>query len=323
MVSTVTEAWWRRSFRQLGRYTLRALPIPGGQKWTLAGIVADRLEYPASPRKIVHMTCGFKMLVDLSESYERRIYYSGLYNPHLTHLFKQFLAPGDTVVDGGANIGYFSLLAAKCVGKDGHVHAFEPIPQTFETLNENIRLNGLSYIHTHRRALAEHTGDLCLEVPTESTTGNTVGRLATVALLGRGPTVMVPSCTLDEYATHLGLTSIKLVKLDIEGSEVAAIAGMHRLLSERRISYLICELNTFLLDGLGIPYSAMRKALSDHDYRCYYINSYIGFARMEHMDLVDISLVDMPDLYGDYLFAAPTMPVRSTSGFYCSDYFSK
>lgn len=126
MVPTVAETWWRRSLRRLVVHTLRALPIPGAQKWVIAGIAADLLESPASPLKVAQMAGGFKMLVDLSESYERSIYYSGLYKPYLTRLFKQLLLPGDTLIDGGANIGYFSLLAAKYVGEQGNVHAFEP-----------------------------------------------------------------------------------------------------------------------------------------------------------------------------------------------------
>ena len=310
MESTLAESWWRKSFRALAVYPLRTLPIPGQQKWVIAGFVADRLKSPSSPPKVAHMASEIKMLLDLSKVYERRSYYSGIYNSHLTRIFKQLLKPGDTVIDGGANIGYMSLLAAQYVGEHGNVHAFEPIPQTFEILNKNICLNSASNIYPNRQALAERVGELCFSVPIDANTGKVLDRLATLSFLRQGSEVSVPACTLDEYATSSGITKIKLVKLDLEGGEVSAIEGMRKMLSAHKISYLICELNLALLDKLNISYSAIREALHEYGYKCYYINHFIGFARIEHVDLVDTSFIDKSCLlYGDYLFAAPGMPV--------------
>jgi FkbM family methyltransferase len=308
----VAEARWRRCLRPLITHTLKALPAPGAQKWVVSGMVADRMESRTSPRKVVQMTNGFKMYLDLSESYERRMYYSGLYAPYLARLFKRLLTPGDTVVDGGANIGYFSLLAAKWIREHGTVHAFEPIPQTFENLKKNILLNGFSNIQANCQALARNAGELQFGMPADTQTGKPLGRLATVGLLDCESQLTVSACTLDEYAALSGITSIKLAKLDVEGSEVEAIAGMRQLLSEHRISYLICELSTILLDKLGIPYSAMYEALHEHGYSCYHINGYIGFARSEHLNLVATSFEDKPAEHGDYLFVAPRMPIPGT-----------
>jgi len=255
------------------------------------------------------MASGFDMQVDLSETYQRCIYFSGLYDPYLTRLFKQLLEPGDVMVDGGANIGYFSLFAARRVGKRGAVHAFEPVPATFEALSANIALNGCTTIRANRLALSRCAEELCFEIPTDTRSGAALGRLATIALRGCGPRVTVPACALDDYAASSDIAAIKLVKLDLEGSELAAIEGMQRLLAERRIAYLICELNTVLLDALGIPHSAIRQVLREYGYRCFYISHYIGFWRVEHVDLIDASHPGVSDRYGDYLFVAPGMPI--------------
>ena len=326
MVSAIAESW-RHSCLRLGykgiklfashvlkilpmtARTLRMLPIPKAQKWYLGGVVADRLKSATSLRKVVLMAEGFKMDLDLSESYEQRMYYSRLYAPHLASLFKHLLVPGDTVIDGGANIGYFSLLTAKYVGKQGCVHAFEPIPQTFEALNKNVYLNGFTNIRTNRLALTQNTGELCFELPTDAHTGNPLGRLATVALLGRGPRMIVPADTLDEYINRSGITSIKLVKLDVEGSEVDAITGMRQMLSEHRISYLICELSTVLLDEMGIPYSTMQEALSEYSYSCYLIKCTSEWIGLESVDLVALREKTTIPIHGDYLFAAPGMAI--------------
>lgn len=311
MATVAADIWWRRGLRQMGAPALRALPIPQGQKWAAAGKAADLIESAASPHKVVHMVEGFKMRVDLRESYERRMYYSGVYNPYLTRLFKRILKPGDTVVDGGANIGYFSLLAARCVGARGQVHAFEPIPQTFETLAYNVRLNALSTVQTNRLALSSCSGELHFEVPVEEQAGNGLGlgRLASIALRGSGMQVVAQAGTLDEYSRRAGIDFIKLVKLDIEGSESAAIEGMRCLLQEQRIAYLICEQNTPLLDALGIAPATMRCALQTYGYGCYFISTYIGPGRTERLELVESSSMPAPDIYGDYLFVAPGMPL--------------
>ena len=334
MVSTIAESWRYRVPRLLASHILRVLPmtahilrvlpIPKEQKFIIGGFIEKNLRSVASPRKVVQMVEGFKMDLDLSDSIELQMYYSRLYGPAVTSLFKHLLMPGDTVIDGGANIGYFSLLAAKYVGEHGRVYSFEPVPQTFETLNKNVHLNTFTNICTNRLALTQSAGELRLEIPTDTYTGNPLGRLATTALLGRGSQAVVSAVTLDEYANCSGITSIKLVKLDIEGGEVAAIAGMRQLLSKHRISYLICESCTIFLDQMGIPYSAMQEALSEYNYSCYLIKrpkrAWIG---VEPVDLVAISLKDtlagqlppnrslLPDgsAIDDYLFAAPGMAI--------------
>lgn len=289
---------------------VRRLPVPASYRWIIAGKLGDSLQAPLPPaqergREVARMASGFQMYVDLRESYERRMYFSGHYAPHLTRLVKRFLAPGDTFVDGGANIGYFSLLAAKRVGKQGSVHAFEPIPQTFQALQENIHLNGFTQICANCQALSEKAGELCFELPVDAASGNGLGRLATVVPLGRGPAVTVAAGTLDAYADQANLSFIKFIKLDLEGSEVAAIKGMRTLLNEHRIGYLVCELNTVLLDALAIPHATMRLMLQEYGYRSYYISPRLR----GYLNLIDTSLMDKPDRYGDYLFLAPTMPI--------------
>ena len=295
--------------RTLTAQMVRALPIPPSYRWKVGGNLGDRLE--GAPKAggheqlgIVRMAHGFRMAVDISESYERRMFYSGIYAPHLSRLVKLFLQPGDTFVDGGANIGYFSLLASRCVKREGSVHAFEPIPQTFQRLQFNIKLNNFVQVTSNCQALSEQAGELSFELPLDAASGSGLGRLATVVQMGRGPTVTCIACSLDDYAEQAHISAIKMMKLDLEGSEVTALRGMQRLLSKHRIGYVVAELNTVLLDALHIPYSGMREVFQAQGYRAYYIVPRLrGYLR-----LIDTALMENPDQYGDYLFVAPTMP---------------
>jgi len=83
----------------------------------------------------------------------------GLYELDTARIIRKLLRPGDTFVDGGANIGYFSLIAAKAVGPAGRVHAFEPQPDNRRRLEEHVAMNSLSKVVTiHPVALSDARG---------------------------------------------------------------------------------------------------------------------------------------------------------------------
>ena len=77
----------------------------------------------------------------------------------------KFLRPGDIFVDVGANIGLFTLIAAKLVGKRGHVYAFEPSSRIHQRLIDNIKLNNLTNVSCYQLALSDRDGEAILYVP--------------------------------------------------------------------------------------------------------------------------------------------------------------
>ncbi len=87
-----------------------------------------------------------------------RSYLSTPKEPETARLFKEVIRPGDTVVDIGANVGFFSLLAARLVGTAGRVYAFEPEPQNFALLTKNIALNGYTHVVAYRKAVWRRAG---------------------------------------------------------------------------------------------------------------------------------------------------------------------
>jgi len=165
---------WRAPVRRTVAHVLWSLPLSIG-KWRVAHYLADLLVDPTIPEhRTARIAAGFKMSLDLCDVMQRRIYLAGTYDPRTTRLFQQILRPGDSIVDGGANIGYFSLLAATRVGVHGSIHAFEPIPRTFAALGENIRLNGFSTIRASCLALGQARGQMILEVPEVTHSGGAV-----------------------------------------------------------------------------------------------------------------------------------------------------
>jgi FkbM family methyltransferase len=283
--------------------------MPARAKWRYASKLTQALEFDNPHWAVTRMRDGFRMTLNVAESYERIMYYSRVYAPWLAHVFKRVLQPGDTVIDGGANIGYFSLLGAKRVGPGGAVHSFEPIPATFTQLSENIKLNGYSNVAANCNALAAEAGQVEFEVPQERGTNISLGRLATVVHSGRGPRVAVTTCSLDEYVAAAHIGEIKLAKLDLEGGELTAIRGMQRILSAHQIAYLICELSLPILDQQGIPHSAQRDALAAHGYQPYFIKVYGGIRRPMQVHFIPVQHMPIPEISGDYLYVAPGHPL--------------
>src|SRR5688572_26815176 len=114
---------------------------------------------------IYRMRWGFRMRLDVNDPLQQAIADRGMYEPEVSWIYPYLLSPGDTVVDGGAHVGYLTLLAARCVGARGTVHSFEPIAATHSLLAANVDLNRCGNVRVNRAALADRAGTLELEVP--------------------------------------------------------------------------------------------------------------------------------------------------------------
>ncbi len=152
-----------------------------------------------------------------------------------TELVEQEVRPGDTVLDLGANIGYYTLLFARLVGPRGRVIAFEPDPVNFNLLKRNVRLNGYRNVEIVNKAVTDFTGELELHL---SPTNHGDHRLYNSGD-GRA-TVKVATTTIDDYFNGVP-PKVDLVKMDIQGSEAKAIHGMTRTLQQNHSVKLITE----------------------------------------------------------------------------------
>jgi FkbM family methyltransferase len=167
----------------------------------------------------------------------------GLYELDTFRLIRRILTPGSHFVDGGANIGYFTLHAAKFLAGHGTVTSFEPDPLNLNRLKAHLAANNLTpAVHLHEKALGSSPGTLTLYHPGGQTAeSNNHGRASIYqSLAPGGQSFSVPVVRLDEA---LGGTIPTLIKLDIEGAEVQAVTGMQNLLVSSRPPMLIIEHN--------------------------------------------------------------------------------
>jgi FkbM family methyltransferase len=164
---------------------------------------------------------------------------------YTTFLFKEAVKAGTTVVDIGANIGYFSIIGAQKTGSHGKVYAFEPAPDNFRLLTKNAQLSGAANITCFRKAVAGERKSTTLYK------GNLPGQhsLHLQPYTNAGQPWTVDCVTLDEF---LEGQMIGVIKMDIEGYEYFALQGMRRTIESSNDFTLFTELHPRILRSVGI-----------------------------------------------------------------------
>jgi FkbM family methyltransferase len=153
-----------------------------------------------------------------------------------TRLFRELIKPGMTVIDVGANIGYFSLLASTLVGPDGRVHAFEPDPVNFGLLRKSVRLNHASNIKIVQAALSSSDESIQLFLNSDNKGDHRIWEAT-----GESRTkITVRAMTLDQYLNETA-TAADFIKIDVQGAEGQVLEGMEETLAQAPPTYLILE----------------------------------------------------------------------------------
>ena len=126
------------------------------------------------------------------------------------------IRPGDVVIDGGSNVGFFSMLAATFLKGSGRVISFEPDPNTFGMLRKNVENNGFeSMVRLEEKALTDQNGTFEFAVSPHEPLRSSLF----VSAGPTGKTIRVSGVRLDDYITAHGLRSVDVIKLDLEGAE--------------------------------------------------------------------------------------------------------
>lgn len=194
-------------------------------------------EFPPRDGLIVRKIQGSKMYLDVKErGVSRGLILEGVREGLCTKIIKEELKRGMTVVDIGANIGYYTLLEASLVGKDGRVYAFEPFPHSFALLNKSIEINDYSSIvETYQVAISDKCGTAKLYLAEAD-------NIHTLVDLGKARKhIDVNTITLDEFLKDKG--SVDFIRMDIEGYEVEVFDGMMETLKREKELKILFELH--------------------------------------------------------------------------------
>lgn len=161
---------------------------------------------------------------------------SHVYEPYETSLLMSLVTPGSTVVDIGANIGYHSVQFARATGPNGRVYSFEPDPDNLRLLRHNIRTNRLANVVVVPKAASDVTGTLTLYRSSENRGDHRVYDS------GDGRTAMSIDAVAPDDVLGAVTGPVSVIKLDIQGAESRAIAGMARFLEAHPEAWVATEL---------------------------------------------------------------------------------
>lgn len=148
----------------------------------------------------------------------------GSYEYQKQRRFQSSVRPGDVVFDVGANVGFYSLLASVLVGSQGKVYAFEPLPQNLRFLIRHLELNRVGNVSAFETAISDRSGVARFQ----EARNNSMGKLA------ESGSLTVNTTTIDELVACGECAPPDLLKIDVEGAELAVLQGARQTLATRR-----------------------------------------------------------------------------------------
>jgi FkbM family methyltransferase len=201
------------------------------------------------------------ILVDIFERIQSYMYFIGEFERHETRKFIHSIRSDDVVIDLGANIGYFSLIASKYIGSKGHVFAFEASPKVYELLCKNCSLSNKN-ISPFNLAVADQEGTLKFNLPQNpqeqgsgSLSKNNMGDIE------------VESLSIDRFAQTEKITRLDLIKMDIEGAEIKALLGMKEVISKYKPKILFEFSPSRYEDSEITEFESLVKLMKDLRYK--------------------------------------------------------
>jgi FkbM family methyltransferase len=185
---------------------------------------------------------GHRMELWLDDNIDFLIWVYGYYEIHESRMFLSILKPDDVFVDVGANIGYYTILAASRLSETGKIFAFEPVSSTFFRLNRNVQ--SIEFVEPFQMACGDEDGLVEIYVSDFKANGQS-GSSRILSPLNDNPNLKekVPLIRLDTFFRKKGLTKVDLIKIDTEGYELKVLKGSEEIIRNNKDIKILVEMN--------------------------------------------------------------------------------
>ena len=227
--------------------------------WTRKGVRRRlmHLRLAAGLRRVMVRVPHGRLRVDLCDQggLGRLLYFTGEYEQAETVAFSRLVEKGSIVLDVGANIGYFATFFAQ---RAAHVYAIEPTPSTLALLRENV--SAYSNVTVLPVAVSDQPGTMSLWIDDRNAGDNTLYEQP-----GRR-SVTVPVTTVDALVRELQIPRVDLIKIDIQGAEVAAFRGMRETLRSNPHAPIVAEFWKQGLRRAGVDVDEWLDAIGPAEY---------------------------------------------------------
>jgi FkbM family methyltransferase len=197
-----------------------------------------------------------------------RLIYYGSFEYKERQFLNDFLKPGDIFIDVGANIGLFTLIAAKIVGQSGHVYAFEPYTKIYNRLLDNVNLNKFYNVTCHNLALDDSIKQQALTISLDGFDAwNSLAKPIKGEQFG---VEMVETITWDNFVDkHNLIGKVRMMKIDVEGWEKYVLTGADKTLYRGDAPTLQVEFNEAASQVAGSSCKELYHILEDFGYKLY------------------------------------------------------
>jgi len=239
-----------------------------------------------------------KMFIDVDDPDLRMRKTFQAYGMNLIHeegttgLFKKVVKPGNIVVDIGANIGYFTLLAAKLVGESGKVFSFEPEPKNFSYFKKNLEVNDYKNVFAFQKAVSDKVGKAKLFICSYDSGHHTINQFEGIEAYRQGRTgeteeIEIEVVTLNSFLADK-TDKVDVIKIDVEGAEALVINGMKEILKKNNNIKIFLEFFPLLINKMGSsPQQLIESLLGDFKFHLFAIGHDYS-ASHSHSDLIRI-----------------------------------
>ncbi len=261
------DPWSKSALRGLFRWYLSKFPLRDGKAF-LYGRLHAGLK-PADRFAIVRLDKGFRMKLDLDDPEQLKVYFYGHYHERYeADLVQRLLADADIFWDVGANVGYFTLVAATALNHRGRIVAFEPGQNAYARLTENLALNPYGNIQTFAVAVSHREGEAVLHLAGDIADSSASLYPANGTQTGQE---VCRTVSLDHVLRSEGLPPPDLIKLDAEGAELAVLHGAQGLLADSPPLWLM-EMEEKTLAAAGASKAAVAHFLTGCGYRAAHLS---------------------------------------------------
>ncbi len=210
---------------------------------------------------------------NLADALMREVCLTGRYEPQETALVRRLLHAGATFVDVGANWGYFTLVGAHQTGAAGRVVSIEADPRACRTIAANVARNRLTHVTVVECAASDADASLVFGEyqPGADRSGN-FGFAQTSTIREGSPRHHVRARRLDDVLDEAGVREVDVLKMDIEGGEARALAGLERRLRGGAVRWILLELHPRHLLDLGSSSDQVVACLRHHGFHASLID---------------------------------------------------
>ena len=220
-------------------------------------VKSDPQNRSVSPLQPVKTLLGFDLLLNPSDYFSYLLIRDGIFEAPESDLVSRLVRQGDTCIDAGSHVGYYTCFLAHLVGESGRVYAFDANPEACDAAKRNLSLNGMTWAEVTNIALSDHEGSLSFHVSSDEQTG-----LSSVGLIPNfKKTIHVPCGRLETSLDNRGINHVRLLKIDVEGSEEMVLSGLGRFLTDHLTDFILVELYDERLQVMNTNTEKVRQIL--------------------------------------------------------------